>query len=110
MGFPNSFRTSFIKLHQVACLGRKAAQKNGLSTARQAHSEAFLLWARQGLNLRPIDYESTALTAELRALSVLLKEKLRTRTTESEIRRFPEIALKEVEQTRKEALLYKISM
>ncbi len=25
------------------------------------------MWARQGLNLRPIDYESTALTTELRA-------------------------------------------
>lgn len=25
-------------------------------------------WARQGLNLRPTDYESVALTAELRAL------------------------------------------
>ena len=25
------------------------------------------MWARQDLNLRPIDYESTALTTELRA-------------------------------------------
>ena len=28
----------------------------------------FIAWARQDLNLRPIDYESTALTTELRAL------------------------------------------
>ena len=32
------------------------------------------MWARQDLNLRPIDYESTALTTELRALYVSVTE------------------------------------
>ncbi len=40
------------------------------NTAQELRSELrfFHLWARQGSNLRPRDYESPALTTELRAL------------------------------------------
>ncbi len=36
----------------------------------------MLLWARQDLNLQPTDYESAALTVELRALVVIDVERL----------------------------------
>src|SRR5881398_398 len=39
----------------------------GGSSLLEQVSEAEVVWARQGSNLRPTDYESAALTTELRA-------------------------------------------
>ncbi len=45
----------------------KAAGAVSQGILRESGSSKTTLWARQDLNLGPMDYESTALTAELRA-------------------------------------------
>jgi hypothetical protein len=42
-------------------------QKQWRKVKNPSHVSSVIWWARQDLNLGPMDYESTALTAELRA-------------------------------------------
>src|SRR3979490_2721363 len=49
----------------------KAEERDGLKVVTLRDTQFW--WARKDLNLGPMDYESTALTAELRARSSLVR-------------------------------------
>ena len=66
-GCPNEGSLSELHEYRIGCLFLTIHSQNDLLSGYQTTNQD---WARKDSNLRPMDYESTALTAELRALKL----------------------------------------